>query len=235
MQLFYAPCIKGKYATLSKTESNHCIHVLRHARSDIVHLMDGEGGLYKAIIIDPDPHACQVEIIESIPFHENSSCRLHLAIAPPKQADRFEWMLEKAVEIGIYEITPLWCQRSERKEINPERLDKIVIAAMKQALVIRKPSLHGMMAFPQFIRTALPAKTDRFIAWCGDSANKPLQNALVKGNDAVLLIGPEGDFTSEEIRLAIASGYSAVSLGPRRLRTETAALAGCVVFNTINT
>jgi 16S rRNA (uracil1498-N3)-methyltransferase len=233
MQLFYAPGISGDCVTLSKTESNHCINVLRYSISDSIHIIDGKGGIYTARIIEPDPRACKVEITEFVP-DDRIRPKLHLAIAPPKHSDRFEWFLEKAVELGVGEITPLRCQRSERKEIKPERLEKIIIASMKQAIVTRKPLLNRMTSFPQFMKDGSPTNKNKFIAWCDESTNTPLQEALIKGNDAILLIGPEGDFAPEEIQLAVASGYTAVTLGSRRLRTETAALAGCMVFEIMN-
>ena len=234
MQLFYAPGIAGQFVTLSKTESNHCINVLRHSTDDTIHMIDGSGGIYTARIIEADPHACKVEITDFIP-DDNSCPKLHLAIAPPKQSDRFEWFLEKAVELGVGEITPIVCQRSERRDIKPERLDKIIIASMKQAIVAKRPLLNAMIAFPQFMKVGSAMNKNKFIGWCDESTKTPLQEALVKENDAILLIGPEGDFTPEEIQLAMASGFKAVTLGSRRLRTETAALVGCMVFNILNT
>jgi len=233
MQLFYSPDISGDIVILDKTESNHCINVLRHTVSDTIDLTDGKGGIYTARIIEADPRACKVEITEFLPG-ESSRPRLHLAIAPPKHTDRFEWFLEKAVELGAGEITPIRCQRSERKEIKMERLEKIVIASMKQAIVPLKPKLNDMITFPQFMKAPSENHINKFIAWCEESTNLPLQEALVKENNAILLIGPEGDFTPEEIQIALASGYKAVTLGPRRLRTETAALAGCMIFEIIN-
>jgi 16S rRNA (uracil1498-N3)-methyltransferase len=233
MQVFYIPEISGDLVTLSKEESNHCIRVLRLSISDTVYLIDGKGGIYTARIIEPDPQACKVEITEFAPGN-SSRPKLHLAIAPPKPSDRFEWFLEKAVELGVGEITPILCQRSERKEIKPERLEKIIIASMKQAIVARKPLLNPMIAFPKFMKAVLKTNKNRFIAWCDESTKTPLQEALIKESDAILLIGPEGDFTPEEIQLAKDSGFKAVSLGPRRLRTETAALAGCMIFNLLN-
>jgi 16S rRNA (uracil1498-N3)-methyltransferase len=233
MHFFYAPDITGNFVILGKTESNHCINVLRHSVSDTIQVIDGKGGIYEARIIDSNPHACEVEITKFIPG-ESGRPGLHLAIAPPKQADRFEWLLEKAVEIGIREITPLQCQRSERRKVNKERLEKIIIASMKQAIVPLKPLLNPMIPFSQFTRDSSATVKNKFIAWCDESTNTPLQNALVKEEDAILLIGPEGDFTPEEIQVAMTMGYKAVTLGPRRLRTETAALVGCVVFTSIN-
>jgi 16S rRNA (uracil1498-N3)-methyltransferase len=233
MQLFYAPVIAGPFVTLSKTESNHCISVLRHSADDTIHMIDGGGGIYTARILEADPHACKVEITGFVPG-DNSRPKLHLAIAPPKHSDRFEWFLEKAVELGVGDITPVLCKRSERKEIKPERLEKIIISSMKQAIIAKQPVLHKMVPYTQIIRSFIPSHSDKFIAYCCEPINKPLHESLVKGNAAILLIGPEGDFTPEEIQLAIASGYKAVSMGSLRLRTETAALAGCVAFNIVN-
>ena len=234
MQVFYTPGISGKFATLPSEESRHCINVMRYSFSDTIHLIDGRGGFYKALIIKPDPRACEVEITEYQPDFNKRSCRLHLAIAPTKQIARFEWLLEKVVEIGVDEITPVRCQRSERKEIKTERLEKLIIASMKQAIVAEKPRLNDMISYPQFIRSSPNTDPGRFIAYCAGQQNKLLKDALVKDKDAIILIGPEGDFTPEEIHLALTSGYTPVSLGSNRLRTETAALAGSVTFSIIN-
>ena len=234
MQVFYVPDISGKCATLSSEESRHCINVLRFSYSDTIHLIDGKGGFYKAFIIKPDPHACEVEITEFQADFNKRNYRLHLAVAPTKQIDRFEWLLDKAVEIGVDEITPLRCQRSERKEIKTERLEKLIIASMKQAIIAEKPRLNEMISYPQFIRSVSAKKKDRFIAYCTDRQNKLLKDTLVRGKDSIILIGPEGDFTPEEIQLAMNAGFIPVSLGATRLRTETAALAGCIVFHIMN-
>lgn len=234
MQIFYVSDIINNQAKLSETESRHCITVLRHKVSDVIHLTDGKGALYKAHIIDANPRSCLVAIDEIINGYSKSNARLHIAIAPTKQADRFEWFIEKAVEIGISEITPLLCSRSERKEIRTDRLDKIVVSAMKQAIAIEKPIINKMIPYQQFIHSALKNYEDRFIASCSDYNNTPLQKSLVVGHNTLILIGPEGDFTDDEIRLALSAGCKPVSLGSRRLRTETAALAACLAFNFTN-
>ncbi len=234
MQVFYIPGVDGTGATLSKAESNHCINVLRHADQDIIYLIDGSGGLYKAVITDPDPRACRVEILESTPDYQRSSCRLHIAIAPPKQNDRFEWFIEKAVEIGIDEITPIRCRRSERREIKAERYEKIIISSMKQAVVATMPVINEMTSYDRFIGSLKQINTQKVIAHCTGAEKKALHEVLEKGKDVVLLIGPEGDFTPDEIELALKADFKPVSLGPRRLRTETAALAGCFAFNLVN-
>jgi len=234
MQLFYVSKIINNQAILSESESKHCISVLRHNVSDMIHLTDGTGKLYRARIIDANPRACLVEIDKIIDEYNKSNARLHIAVAPPKQADRFEWFIEKAVEIGINEITPLLCRRSERKEIKTERPEKIIIAAMKQAIVTEKPVINQMMSFQQFIQSTQQSKADRFIAFCSENNNKPVHESLVKGHHAIILIGPEGDFTTDEIQLSLSSGWIPLSFGNRRLRTETAALAACFAFNLIN-
>jgi 16S rRNA (uracil1498-N3)-methyltransferase len=234
MQLFYVNEINNNVGELNETESKHCINVLRHTVSDNIHLTDGKGYLYVARIIDANPRACRVVIDKIIKDCNENNAKLHIAIAPPKQIDRFEWFIEKSVEIGISEITPLLCSRSERKEIKTERLDKIIIAAMKQALVTRKPQINQMMSFKQFIQSTTQSREDRFIAYCSENNNKSVYERIVKGHNAFILIGPEGDFTSDEIQLALSSGWSPITLGKRRLRTETAALVACTVFNMIN-
>jgi 16S rRNA (uracil1498-N3)-methyltransferase len=234
MQVFYAPGISGKQVTLDKTESMHCIQVLRHSNADLIHLMDGEGGIFKAVITDADSRACKVEVVEKLEGYNPESCRIHIAIAPPKQADRFEWMIEKLVEIGIAEITPVLCKRSERKEVKPERLEKIIISSMKQAIVTVKPKLNAMTPLEKFITSTQHLNQHRFIAHCLPLVTQPLFTSIVKGIDVMVLIGPEGDFTPDEIQLAMNSGWKPVSLGKRRLRTETAALLSCAGFNVVN-
>ncbi len=234
MQLFYVSEVINNQAKLSETESRHCISVLRHRISDRIYLTDGKGTLYTAHIIDDSPHECCAAIDEIINNYNKINAKLHIAIAPPKQTDRFEWFIEKAVEIGISEITPLLCSRSERKEIKTERLEKIVIAAMKQAIVTEKPVINRMIRYRQFIQSGLKSDEDKFIATCSDIDNKPVHQSIVKGHNAIFLIGPEGDFTDEEIHLALSSGWIPVSFGNRRLRTETAALTACISFSLLN-
>jgi len=234
MQVFYLPNISGKFTILSETESKHCIKVLRYSLSDIIHLIDGKGGLYKARIIEANPHSCKLEIIEYQPDYHKRNSKLHIAIAPPKQTDRFEWFIEKAVEIGVDEITPIHCKHSERKEIKIERLEKLIITAMKQAIVSEKPVLNEMITFRQLIKTLSTVDSDKFIAHYTDASQKPLREALTRSNNAIVLIGPEGDFTPEEIETALKEGIYPVSLGKNRLRTETAALSACLIFNQIN-
>ncbi len=234
MQLFYVNEINNNVAELSEAESKHCINVLRHHVSDIIHLTDGKGALYKARIIDASPRACRAVIDEIIKDYNKSHVKLHVAIAPPKQTDRFEWFIEKSVEIGIGEITPLLCSRSERKEIKAERLEKIIIAAMKQAIVTEKPVVNPMISFDRFLNLTKQSREARFIAYCSENNTKPIQKSLVKGHNATILIGPEGDFTPDEIQLALSTGWTPISFGNRRLRTETAALVACIAYNIIN-
>lgn len=207
---------------------------MRHTLSDNIYLIDGSGVIYKASITDADPRACRVEIKEINRKNNPGRCKLHIAIAPPKQSDRFEWFVEKAVEIGIDEITPIKCQRSERQEIKVERFEKIVIASMKQAIIAKKPVINQIIPYTRFIKTVQNSNPEKYIAYCGESKKTLLHEAIIKGNDTIILIGPEGDFTPDEIQLAITSGFKPVSLGSTRLRTETAAIVSCVAYNLSN-
>jgi len=233
MQLFYTPDINSKEYTLSKDESRHCIQVLRKKIGDIIYLVDGKGGFYKALLVNDNPKSCHLKI-ENVSYnHGKSSVHIHIAIAPTKMNERFEWFLEKATEIGINEITPLICEHSERKVLKLERMNKILVSAMKQSQRAYLPKLNPPLSFDAFISEK--KQGTGFIAHCIDKeAKKQLKTVIKKGSDCLILIGPEGDFSHNEIDLAINQGFTAVSLGPSRLRTETAALASCFTINLIN-
>ncbi len=158
--------------------------------------------------------------------------RLHMALAPTKNIDRFEWFLEKATECGIDEITPVICEKSERRVIKPQRLEKILVAAMKQSLRAFLPRLNAATPLETFLRQ--PLANSRFIAHCAEGSRKHLRDVYMPGSDALFLVGPEGDFSDREIETAIEQGFTAISMGKHRLRTETAALALCVQANTMN-
>jgi 16S rRNA (uracil1498-N3)-methyltransferase len=231
MQLFYNPTINETTENFSfdKEESKHIIKVLRKKDSDILYVTNGLGHLFKTEITLASDNKCTVKIIS---FEESapSKFHLHLAVAPTKMNDRFEWFLEKATEIGIHEITPIICDRSERKVINTERFDKILLTAMKQSNVLFLPKLNDAISFKEFIKQKQEGLN--FIAHCEETNKKTLKSALEPNKNVTLLIGPEGDFTEKEIELALAGDYIPVSLGKTRLRTETAAIVAChsVVF-----
>jgi 16S rRNA (uracil1498-N3)-methyltransferase len=227
MHTFYSPDIVENKAVLSSEESAHCLRVLRLGKGDQVIVIDGKGGMFEAVITEPDTRACRLEITKVLPSPAQRKHKIHIAIAPTKNMDRFEWFVEKSIEIGIDIITPLLCQRSERRVLKTDRLHKLIISTMKQAMVTQLPVLNELMPYNQFVKTMDAAKDNRFIAHCGESSRKELKQALLPQSDAVVLIGPEGDFTAEEVQLAVESGFKPVTLGNNRLRTETAGIVAC--------
>ncbi|MEG1026340.1 MAG: 16S rRNA (uracil(1498)-N(3))-methyltransferase [Flavobacterium sp.] len=236
MQLFYNPDIDEttKSFSFDKEESKHIIKVLRKKDSDILHVTNGSGLLFETEITLASDNKCIVEVL-SIKKSPEPKFRLHLAVAPTKMNDRFEWFLEKATEIGIQEITPIICDRSERKVINLERFEKIILSAMKQSNETFLPKLNDAVSFKEFIKQK--NKGLQFIAHCEETDKKSLKGALKPNEDVTLLIGPEGDFSDKEIALAIENNFQPVTLGNTRLRTETAAVAAChsvVFFNEVS-
>nr|WP_314834670.1 16S rRNA (uracil(1498)-N(3))-methyltransferase [uncultured Flavobacterium sp.] len=231
MQLFYNPNINEttEYFSFDKEESKHIIKVLRKKDTDILFVTNGLGFLFKTEITLASDSKCTVKII-SFEKKEESKFKLHLAVAPTKMNDRFEWFLEKATEIGIHEITPIICDRSERKVINAERFDKIILSAMKQSNELFLPKLNNAVTFKEFIKQQ--NKGLQLIAHCEETDKKTLKSVLKPNENVTLLIGPEGDFSEKEIALALENNYIPVSLGNTRLRTETAAVVAChsVVF-----
>lgn len=229
MQVFYTPDVKKITYILSKEESKHAIKVLRLKIGDEVCLIDGKGGLYYGIIDEADPNKCIIRIIEKIEQYGRKNYTIHLAIAPTKNINRFEWFLEKATELGIDEITPLLCTRSERKTIKTDRLEKIILSAMKQSIKAYMPKLNDMVDFKSFVKQ----NSDRngFIAHCLQNPKPSLKSQLADKQNFIVLIGPEGDFTSEEVKLATSYGYSEINLGKSRLRTETAGIVACHTIN----
>ena len=231
MQLFYAPCITTN-PVLPEDESGHAVRVLRLNEGEEITITDGQGFFYQAIITRAHPKHCEVKIIANQqqpplwPFH------LHIAVAPAKNIDRMEWFIEKATEIGIDAITCLNCRFSERREIKTARLEKVLISAMKQSQKAVLPQLIGMTNFQDFINQ--PFNGLKFIAHCEESEKSSLKQIYHVGENALILIGPEGDFSSEEISLAISQGFQPVMLGKSRLRTETAALVACHSIHLLN-
>ena len=231
MQLFYNININETTETFSfdKEESKHIIKVLRKKDTDILYVTNGLGFLFKTEITLASDSKCTVKIL-SFEKSAPSKYHLHLAVAPTKMNDRYEWFLEKAVEIGIHEITPIICDRSERKVINTERFDKIILTALKQSNELFLPKLNEAMTFKEFVK--LKNEGLQLIAHCEDADKKTLKSVLVPNENITILIGPEGDFSEKEIEAALENNYISVSLGNTRLRTETAAIVAChsVVF-----
>ena len=238
--MFYAPDIL-QTLMLPEEESQHCVQVLRATAGQEILITDGVGHLYKARITNPHRKHCEVEIIateQPEPLHEGY---VHIAIAPTKNMDRLEWMVEKATEMGVDEITPLLCRHSERKKLNEERLRKIMVAAAKQSLKATFPKLNPLTAFADFVGSA--QADDRLIAHCmtqeetdglsvqaayqPTSQKNAIWQLIHRANSVIVMIGPEGDFSPEEIELALQNKFIPCSLGKARLRTETAGLFAC--------
>ena len=226
MQLFYNPDITEKTMRFSfdKEESRHIVKVLRKNIGDTLHITNGKGWLFTAEVTVADIKNCIVNIIEAT-LQPNINYKLHLAVAPTKMNDRYEWFLEKATEIGISSITPIICDRSERKIIKAERFDKILQSAMKQSLNCYLPVLNETMSFKDFVNKDFTG--DLFIAHCEETDRKSLKQMLKSNQEITILIGPEGDFSTKEIALAIKNKFIPVTLGQTRLRTETAAIVAC--------
>jgi 16S rRNA (uracil1498-N3)-methyltransferase len=226
-KLFYVPDIScEKNIFLPEAESQHAVKVLRLKAGDIIHLINGKGSLFEAEIINPHNKRCEIEIIAS-KTEAPTAYSLHIAIAPTKMNERFEWFLEKATEIGIQEITPIICQRSERKEVNRARSERVLVAAAKQSHHLYMPKLNEACLFEQFLQKTATFNTQKCIAHCLDEDKKSLQQVYEKGKDILVLIGPEGDFSEMEIDAALKAGFLPVSLGESRLRTETAGIVAC--------
>lgn len=232
MHIFYTPEISGKSYILDESESKHAVRVLRLEKGGEIILVDGRGGFFKAQISDPNPKRCTVTITQSESDFGRSDFQVHIAIAPTKNIERMEWFLEKATEIGIHRITPLLCRFSERREIKNDRLEKVMISAMKQSVKAYLPQLDPLTGFNSFI--ALPFEGQKFIAHCSDQFRTSLKEIIQPKQNYLILIGPEGDFSPEEIQLAVESGFQPVSLGNSRLRTETAGVVACHTFNLLN-
>ncbi len=232
MHLFYTPDISGKSYQLSEEESKHCIKVLRLGIKDKVYLVDGKGGFYEAEIIDEHPKRTILLILNHQENYAKRNHYLHIAIAPTKNIDRFEWFLEKATEIGIDEITPIICERSERKELKIERSEKIITSAIKQSKKAYHPILNPAIKLNDFFKQA---NADyKYIAHCIESQKQMLSANFIAYSKYLILIGPEGDFTEQEVNSSLFNDFKAISLGDTRLRTETAALAACFEINYLN-
>jgi len=226
MQLFYTNNVSEGAAAFSREESGHCIRVLRMHRGDAVHFTDGTGTMYEGVITEDDPLEMKVSVTGVTKDAGKRQYRLHVAISPLKNDDRLEWFIEKAVEFGIDEITPLICSRTEKKRIRKERLEGLILSAMKQSVKAFLPRLHEPVGFTEFINDDYAGK--RLIACCDTRQERmAITEAAGRSEDVLILIGPEGDFTPEEVALAIKSGFMPVHIGPSRLRTETAGVAAC--------
>lgn len=231
MHVFYTPDIQTR-AELPEEEAAHAVRVLRLEAGDEVTLTDGKGCFYRAEISAASNKRCLVNVLETLPQEPLWQGHLHLAMAPTKNMDRTEWLAEKATEIGFDELTFLNCRFSERKVIKTERIQKILVSAIKQSFKARLPKLNEMTDFNKFIRQ--PFNGQKFIAHCYEGEKPLLKDIVRRGEDALVLIGPEGDFSEEEVKLAVEQGFQPISLGRSRLRTETAALVACHLMNLCN-
>jgi 16S rRNA (uracil1498-N3)-methyltransferase len=234
MQLFFEPDITDNGNILNLEESNHCIRVLRHKEGDVIQVINGKGSRFDCQITAANPKQCQLEIIDE-QREKPSPINCHIAVAPTKNIERFEWFLEKGTEIGIQSITPIVCRFSERKVLKPERLDKIITSAIKQSMSLWRPVLNPIIGFNEFLNSSVQLiDYQKFIGHCHEDDKLLLKNAYQIGRNVVILIGPEGDFDKTELEKSFQAGYSPVSLGNKRLRTETAALAACHTIQLLN-
>lgn len=226
MQLFYNQDIteNTNEFSFSKEESHHIVKVLRKNMGDTLHITNGNGWLFTAKITLADIKKCLVKIVDKS-LQPKRNYQLHLAVAPTKMNDRYEWFLEKATEIGIDTITPIICDHSERKIVKTDRFEKIVQSAMKQSLSCYLPKISEPVLFKDFINQDFVG--DLFIAHCEETDKKSLKNEIKPNSNITILIGPEGDFSVKEIKMAMENKFIPVTLGDTRLRTETAAIVAC--------
>ena len=229
MNIFFASNIVGDVLEFDEEEIRH-LQVLRYSREDQIQVVDGKGNWYVAELLDLSKKRAVAKVIERTSSPQRKPYHLHLAIAPTKNIDRLEWFLEKATEIGVDEITPILCRNSERTQVRLDRLEKILLSAMKQSLKVFLPKLNPLTPLKTFIQEQENFAGQKCIAWISDPPGKLLQQTYVSGQNVIVVIGPEGDFAPDEIELALQHRFVPVSLGQSRLRTET---AGVVAVHTI--
>ena len=235
MSRFYCPDI-AQTLTLTEDESNHCVRVLRLSEGDMIQVVDGKGMCYDCRITIANHKRCSVEILNTVQDLPHWGHRITLAVAPTKHIDRTEWMVEKCTEIGVDLIIPLSCHNGERKQLKTERLRKIMVSAMKQSLKATLPVLDELTSLTDFLHDL--SEGQRFIAYCDQLLPRDMRKTFAQvytpGRDVTILIGPEGDFSPEEVEQAITVGYTPVTLGSSRLRTETAAMMACSMIHTMD-
>lgn len=233
MQLFYCPdIIPDQIYTLGKEESQHLIKVLRQKEGDKVHLTDGLGNLFEAEILEANPKSCILKVISTQEEYNKRDYYLHVAIAPTKNIARIEWFLEKATEMGIDEITPIICQHSERENIKHERLEKIIISAMKQSLKAYMPKLNETTPLLQLIKNS--TETHKLIGYCVGENRNQIKDIYKPKESVLIVIGPEGDFSEKEVQEALKNNFQTITLGKERLRTETAGLYVVNIIHSLN-
>ena len=233
MNYFFHPTLDSSVSqfAFSPEESRHIVKVLRKKEGDLLHITNGKGYLFTSEITLADPKKCVGRVLDTKKTHA-SRFELHLAVAPTKRLERFQWFLEKATEIGVSEITPIYCKRSERDKLSMERMQRVIHEAMKQSLRTYLPKLNKLTPVSELLQSDLPDL--RFIAHCEADEKVDLKRRVAPDKDIVILIGPEGDFSRPEIESAYEAGFLPVSLGRSRLRTETAAIVACTTVNLIN-
>lgn len=233
---FYAPEIEI-VLTLPETESGHCCRVLRMKEGDTIYAVDGKGGAYECVITQAHPKHTGVKIINKSVEQLHWSPKITLAVAPTKNIDRIEWLLEKATEIGVNDFFFLKCEHSERKEVKDERIEKILVSAMKQSMKATLPEFHGMVPYREFMEyiAGNESNSDLIMGYCSpEYPRMDLTDVYSRGKNVVILIGPEGDFSPEEVTLAMKTGFIPSTFGNTRLRTETAALYALTAIHVIN-
>lgn len=235
MHVFYQPELP-EATELPEEEARHCLKVLRHQPGDVIHITDGKGNLYAAALTHQNNKKATFQITEHLQMAKPKGYAIHIAIAPTKNSDRLEWFLEKCIEFGIDHISLLQCRNSERSRTNLERLEKKAVSAMKQSLNLQMPEINDLINFRDFVSQREAEKTEDqcFIAYVDFNISQNLKDAAQAGKSVCVLIGPEGDFDPDEIELATRAGFSPISLGKSRLRTETAGIAACHILNLIN-
>ncbi|MBM3401794.1 MAG: 16S rRNA (uracil(1498)-N(3))-methyltransferase [Bacteroidetes bacterium] len=232
MHIFYTPDLSSETYFMSEEESKHCIKVLRLQTGSKLNLVDGKGGFFDAIVEDANPKRTKIKILQVQRNFGKRNHYLHIAIAPTKNIERVEWFLEKATEIGIDEISPIICDRSERREVKTDRLKKVITTAIKQSIKAFHPQLNEAKSFSEFILNS--NCSNKFIAHCAPGNKSAIKENFKLNSEYLVMIGPEGDFSSVEVDLAIQQNFIPISLGDSRLRTETAALEACFEINFLN-
>ena len=235
MELFYSNNIKNDIIFLDNVESRHCIKVLRKTIGDEVNIVDGFGSFYKGIICIDDIKECQIKVLSKIEDYDRKNNYIHIAISPIKNNNRIEWFVEKAVEIGVDEISFIDCKRTLRHNIKMERILKTAVSAMKQTLKASLPMINDICDFDHFINHN--KNSNKFICHLEDDLKSNIfefEEQIISNSNSCILIGPEGDFTIDEINKAKALGFKSITLGRSRLRTETAGIIACHLLNIIN-
>lgn len=232
MNLFFSRKIDDHSIVLTDDEAKHCTKVLRKVVGDEIHVIDGNGNLYMAKIVSVGKRDCVCEIVSKTERFGSHNYYVRMCVAPTKNIDRFEFFVEKAVEIGVDEIVPICCENSERKVVKQDRIERIVLSAMKQSYKAQMPVISEMTDVKEILSTAFSGK--KCIAHCEEQQKQLLRDVVVKGEEITILIGPEGDFSIKEIELATQNGWLPISLGESRLRTETAAIAAVHTVEVMN-